>query len=282
MKTTITALSLILLTFLASSAQATELAKLGERLSTCQNLEKDDSMVTYDLSLQREAKTRFENDRLNTAIIAEPDCFRVGTEIQLNLQNDTIPYLGRGLIEKLEVLSKEQLASSTKTGFTKSAVNSFIKNTPAKQYGLIQFKVTEKVEEAVVTEKYKRLNTCFPANGDWEAIRLKDMDSVKNIQDKKTKALIWNGTFNCYKVGVYTEMVLQSENPETGLGFIIPTELHVVHYTNLGQKHADLLGENLSDLKTKMAEKKDLEGGYVTMVVFDYEKTHPNEASLTE
>ena len=54
------------------------------------------------------------------------------------------------------------------------------------------------------------------------------------------------------------------------LGSIIPTELHLVHYTHLTDKHAALVGEKLSDLKKRMAEKKEIDGGYTTIVVFNY------------
>ena len=271
-------ISLILLTFLASTAVAKPITKLGERFSSCKNLEKDDFLITFQNPLKKEAKTLLEKDQLRTAIVKSPKCFRVGTEIQLNVEKEDIPFWGRGLIESMEQLSKDQILKSNKTGYTKSALRSFVKNSPAKKYEIIQFKVTEKIEEAVVTEKYKRLNSCFPAYGDWESLRLKDPATVKNIQSGKTKAIMWNGTFNCYKIGVYTEIVLQTEEPSPDdLGYIVPAELHLVHFTSLTQEHAKLLGQPLSKLKKSMEEKIEVDGGYLTMVVFDFEKVHPKD-----
>ena len=109
---------------------------------------------------------------------------------------------------------------------------------------------------------------------------------LNDIKSGKTKAQIWNGTFNCYKIGIFVEMNIQriqrEDAPDPTHGYIVPNELFLVHYTNLSQKHADLLGESLSGLKTRMAEKKDVDGGWVSMVAFDYHPVHPKDIPQEE
>ena len=290
MKTIVFSFLLISLNFFSVDAQAVVLNKLGERLSSCKNLENDDYKIVYAADLQREAKNLFTDDKLTTALVVSPDCYRVGTEIDLNLASDLKPYFGKALLKEIHVLNQSELLSSKANDFSKPATREFIRNNPAKTYGVLKFKLTQKIAPYTVTDKYKRLPTCFPSYNDWEAIRLPDDKMAKDIQSGKTKGLIWNGTFNCYKVGVYTEMILPTDNarPKTegqepeSLGYIIPTELHVVHYTDLTNDHANLVGEHLSALKKKMEEKKDLEGGYVTLVGFDFEKVHPKDKPKEE
>ena len=284
MSTLISSLLLISLTFSAMPAKATTLDKLGERLSKCQNLAQDDYIVRYHNAFKRQVKNQFEDNKLKTAIVPNLECFRVGTEIQLYLENDQVPYLGRALIQEIKVLNRSELKKEKNLGFSKSSVNDFLADERASSYSFLTFKVTEKIEEEIVTEKYKRLKTCFPAYGDWESLRTTDARLVKDIQAGRTQALIFNGTLNCYKVGVYTSIDLRSERqqrPEK-LGYIIPTEVRIVHYSNLDREHASLLDEKLSDLKKRLAENKDRDGGYLNMVVFDYEKVHPKELERTE
>lgn len=274
--------SLILLMFFTATAQAQHLTKLGERLSTCKNLETDDYIIQYDDNLAPEAQSLFTSDKLHTALVNADNCFRIGTELKLQLAKGDSPYLGRGLLEEMKIVSKSQLASDSLNEFSKNATGSFVKSNSARDYAILRFKVTEKIEEAYTNEKYKRLPSCFPSYSDWEAIPL-DQTEASDIKAGKTKALIWNGTFNCYKVGIYTEISVKQENrPETSGGYIIPTELFLVHYTNLNQKHADLLGESLSKLKDKLAQKKDVDGGWVSMVAFDYQEIHPKDLPPSE
>ena len=267
-----------LLVFLTSyEASAIVLKELGQRLSSCQNLEYDDFIVEMDETLKREAQNLFQDDKLTAVVVENPDCFRVGTEIKLFLKNSTIPYLGRALVKELETLNGSELINSKNTPFTRNTLKDFVNATRETQYGILQIRVSEKVEEKVITEQYKRLNTCFPSYGDWEAMRLEATQTplVSEIKNGRSKAQIWNGTFNCYKIGIRARIQIQGDF--TDHGNIIPTELHLVHFTNLTNKHASLMDMSLSHLKSTLEPKKDIDGGYVTMVVYNYEEPLPPE-----
>ncbi len=290
MKPSVLALSLISLMFFSFQAEAQHLTQLGERLSSCKNLENDDFLITYNDALNPEAKSKMQSDQLRTAIVDADNCFRVGTELKLVLENDDFPFLGRGLVEEMKIVRKDQLLTDSLNEFSHNSTRSYIAANPARRYAIIRFKVTEKIEAAYVNEKYQRLPSCFPAYSDWEAMPV-DEKLHADIRSKKVRAQIWNGTYNCYKVGIFTEMYLkrerrdekdakkerQQEPEQESLGYIVPTELFLVHYTNLEQKHADLLGENLADLKQTMEKKKEIDGGWVTMVHFNYEAIHPKD-----
>ncbi len=284
MKSITFCLSLLSLMFFAQAAQAQHLTKLGERLSICKNLESDDFLIQYNDALRPEVKSLLENNKLQTAIVAADNCFRVGTELKIELLNDDLPFLGRGILEELKVVSKNQLLADPLNTFSSNSTKNFIESTPARKYALLKFKVTEKIQEAYVNEKFKRLPSCFPAFNDWEYSPQSE-DSIKDIKAGKTTAFIWNGTSNCYKVGILTELLLEKErreDPPTSYGYIVPTELFLVHYTNLNQKHADLLGERLSQLKKRMAEKKEIDGGWVTMVAFEYQAINPKDLPVED
>ena len=269
----IKSITFALAVLIASQASAVTLNALGQRLSTCQNLESDNFLVEFDNNFKATAKSLYDNDRLTTAIVASPECFRVATEIKLQLSNETIPFLGRALIKDIKILTKSQLLKDKSTPYSQSSIISFIKANSVQKYGIISFKLTEKIGEAFVDTKFQRLPSCFTSYGDWESFRISEenIDIVTGIQNGSKRALIWNGTFNCYKIGTKVPInVIKKAREEYGL--IIPTQLYIVHYTNLTQKHAELLGEDLTKLKERMAKKKDLEGGYTTIIAFDYQK----------
>lgn len=261
-------------------SKAKELTQLGERSNLCENLETDEIAITYDRSLRYEAKNLWESQQLNTAIVSQPNCYRVGTEVRLNIENETIPYLGKAFIKNIRILNARDLSQNKSTGFSKNTVSSYIEKNPSNEYGLITYKVTERIEESVLKEKYDRLKSCFPSFSDWETLPLKEdqQDLLQQIQQRKKTAFIWNGTYNCYKVGVYTEILFPGTQPKAN-GYILPTELQLVHFTNLKQKHADLLGISLNQLKEDLTKDKELDGGYVTIVVFEYLNTEPQSSS---
>ena len=272
----------ILPLLIASTAYSAKLDKLGQRAMECQNTEGDDFIIEFDKSFVREAKNHLHDDKLDMAILPSAGCLRVGTEVRLNLAGEEIFYVGKALINSIEVVKQKSLLLR-KLPFTKSSIQGFLKSNREKDYAIVRFKHFEKVEETMLTEQYDRLNTCFPTYADWRSMRLKDGQEslVTSIQKRKTKAQIWNGTFNCYKVGIRAAITIPSKKGEN-LGNIIPTELHLVHYTNLKRKHARILGKSLSKLKEEMAVNKEIDGGYTTMVVFDYEKERPPKPEVEE
>lgn len=271
--------ALLLSIFAFQMAYAVTYKDLGDRPSTCQKTDGDDFEVMISEAFTSKATQLFENDQLTQVIISNPDCFRVGTEVRLNLENQEVNYLGRGFIETMDVLSSSGL-SKKDTLYSKTDVKRFIKKSQSKSYGVLDIKVTEKVSEACVDQQWERLPTCFSAYGDWETFRLPadgGEATAKSIAAGKTKAIMWNGVFNCYKVGTKARIIVLEDKKRQDWGSILPTQLYVVHYNNISKKHANLLGESLTSLKKRMAENKNVDGGYVTMVVFDYLKPEPKK-----
>ena len=273
-----------MLTCFASLAQGSfKLTDLGERLGSCQNLEYDDFIVTVSKSLQKETQNLFFDDKLTAVLVEQPDCYRVGTEIQIHLEDDPIPYLGKAIIDEIEVLSPEELKKHKNTPYTKSSLEDYVSNTRDNQYGILKIRVTEKVTNYYVNQEYERLPTCFPSYGDWESIRLTENDKalVDDIKSGRVIAQISNGTFNCYKVGIRARIQVAGDY-ETDHGNIIPTELYVIHYSQLTSKHAKYFGQSVSELKSEMEKNKDVDGGYTTIVVFDYEKPRETPPEISE
>src|SRR5690606_34322424 len=118
---------------------------------------------------------------------------------------------------------------------------------------------------------YDRLQTCFVSYADWTTHPLnkdKWKEELEAIKNGSVKAEIWNSSINCYKIGIYADIVVEDQTGK--FGSIMPTALYLTHYTQLTEEQAQILGEDLSSLKERMAKNKDKYGGYTTMVVFDY------------
>ncbi len=274
--------SLCLVIFFSTTAFTSfKLTNLGERSNQCQKLDSDDYIVTVDNTLKRETQNLFDDDKLSTLILTQPECFRVGTEIKIFLENETIPYLGKALIDEIEVLTRSELLSKKQLPLSSYGIQDFVAKNQSNNYGIFKIHITEKVTDYFVDQQYERLPTCFPTYGDWESFRVsaEEKSMVNKIKSGQTIAQIWNGTFNCYKVGIRARIQVEGES-NIDHGNVIPNELHVVHLTRLSSKHARLLGTSLSDLRQQLEDKKDVDGGYITLVVFDYEKPREEEDAI--
>lgn len=271
----------VLLSLTYTAQGSFKLTELGERLRSCQNLEHDDFIVTVDKTLQKESQNLFFDDKLTSVLVDQPDCFRVGTEIQIHLEDDPIPYLGKAIIDEIEVLSPEELKNHKGTPYSKNGLQDYVSATRDNQYGILSIRVSEKVTDYYVNQEYERLPTCFPSYGDWESLRLNedDIDLAKDIKSGRVIAQINNGTFNCYKIGIRARIQVDGDYT-TDHGNIIPTELYVLHYTHLTSKHAKYFDKSVTELKKEMEQNKDIDGGYTTIVVFDYEE--PREIAPEE
>jgi hypothetical protein len=273
------ALFLMIQLLLNAPVFAKKLEELGKRPSTCENLERDAFRLTIDRTFRHKAMSLVERDKLTSAVVANPDCFRVGTEVLVYVEGETMPFLGRALLKKINIMSPREVQNSQGLDYSKSDIKDYIDKTEAKQYGLLTFKMTQKVAEIEMNQEYDRLPTCFVSFNDWRSMRLKSEQTklLKDIKQGNQSAIIWNGTYNCYKVGVYTEIQFEGDPIGTDHGWIVPTELHVVHLSNLSAKHARLVGESLPELRTRLEANQQTEGGYLTLVAFEYQKKHPKD-----
>lgn len=265
----------ILFFSLTSTAQVFQ--RLGERDSSCKDLKTDSYTANVHPQLSAQSKSMFENDRLQTIYVTNPECFRTGTEIKIILDGIEIPYIGRALIRSLRILSPKEMMTFN-GDYQKDSVIAFVNESKASQYGVLDIRISEKVKDSFVDGRYQRLPTCFPTYNDWETYdideKLKDKE-LPNILNGKTKAAIWNGTFNCYKVGVRTKITIYNSKDTTDYGNVIPSQLYVVHHSHLTQTHADFFATTLTELKDSLKKDLDRDGGYVTFVVFDYEAPQP-------
>lgn len=277
------AICLFLSLFIYQQSFAQSYTDLGKRLPSCINAQTDDFEARVKSPLSPEAKHLFTNDKLTQIIVVDPHCFRVGTEIKVFLENETYGYLGRAFISSMEILNSSKLKRK-KLIYSKNSIQNFIKQNQSPQYTLLNIKVSEKVTETMVNKKYERLPTCFPTYGDWKTYRLPTENGevvARKIQTRKKVAHITSGTFNCYKIDVPATLVIPKTKTKD-LGSVIPKELHLIHYTNVTKEHAALLGESFAAVKKRLEEKKQIDGGYTTLVVFEYLEPRIEEDSSTE
>jgi hypothetical protein len=253
------------------SAHAELITELGQRDSRCTKESADSFEVVVPEILKLETQNQASQDLLKQLIVPSPHCFRVGTEAKVLFENTEIALLGRGFISSIENLSKNDLRKKN-LNFSKTSILDYIKQHPSNEYSILNIDISEKVFETTVHNKFQKLPTCFPTYGDWETYLLPDLkadDLLQKIKSGKIKAQIKNGTFNCYKIGVSAHLV-DSKGHTNDFGSIVPKELYLVHYSNLNEIHAQLLGEDLISLKKRMSENKNKDGGYTNIVVFDY------------
>lgn len=255
------------------SLQAQTLNKLGQRINNCSNQTADQHTITISNIIKQQVKNLWEQDKLKQLVVANPSCFRVGTEVKLFLKNEEINYLGRAFITKIKLLSTKQLTYKDLTSYSPYIVKQFANKNANKSIAIFDIQITEKVAETFLHEQYQRLPTCFSSYSDWKKFKItndKPQQVIKNITSGKRQAVIWNGTFNCYKIGVKAYLPKDQDDKPTGA--VVPKQLYLTHYTNLSDDQAKILDEDLTQLKKRMAMNKDIDGGYTTMVVFDYVK----------
>ncbi len=265
--------------FHSTFSWATTLSELGERSENCENLENDDFIFDVSPLLSTEAQNLFEKDKLDQLIAPYPNCFRVGSEIRLQLPDKEISYLGRAFVSSIKIVSRKELQKEN-SHYSSSTINEYLGAQSESQFSVLSIKVSEKIQEAFANETYKRLPNCFSSFNDWESIVFtntpENLKEIKDIKNGKLTALAWNGTLNCYKVGTRTKIAIEAERPFDH-GSILPKELYLVHFSRLSEKHASLLGEKLEDLKKRLSEKINTDGGYISLVVFEYSPPRPQE-----
>lgn len=286
----------VLICILPLISTATPMTAMGERSEECNNVDADDVDVKIDAAFAGEAKNLIKTDKLSNLIIPYPNCVRVGTEIKLFLDKVDIGLVGKAFLSAMEVKSANQIMLNNPTAFSKKSLNKFFQGQPGDQFAVLTFKVAEKVEETFLNGADQKLQTCFTLYGTWEDAGFEYQEGaqmVKDIQSGTIKADIWNGIVNCYKIGtpvaisVYRPDQPTPEDPanvaptravQEDYGVFVPKELHLLHYTHLTEKHASFLNEKLSDLVKRLEAKKEIDGGYVTMVVFEHQPTPPKFA----
>ncbi len=285
---TFSSLTLIILLFFQSQNSqllAQKLNELGERSQKCENLKADDFIFRVSKTLAVETQNFFEKDQLTQLLAPYPNCFRVGTEVRLELEETEMSYLGRSFVSSIKVMNRNELVKSQNLIYSTQAIRDYLSSQSSEQFSLLTVNISEKIQESFVNENYKRLPNCFSSFDDWEGVTFSNeaesLTQIKDIQSGKLSALAWNGTLNCYKVGTKAEIMVQGGRPKD-LGFIEPKELHLVHLSNISEKHASLLGEKLEDLKKRLTEKKEVDGGYVSIVVFGYVAPSPKPENLEE
>lgn len=280
--------------FFIQLTSAGSLTGFGERSIACLNKDADDIEVRVAEVLAAETKQLMQENKLTTMLVPFPNCLRIGTEIKLFLDKVDVGFIGRAFLSSMDIQTVDAIKKNSQIPFSQKTLEKFFQTQNSYEYAVLQFKITEKVQETVLTAANDRLPTCFTIYGDWESVIFEYQEgaaAASDIQKGKVNAEIWNGTFNCYKIGVpaaiYVEKPNQAKPPEPdsdstreraedkNYGVIVPKELHLIHYANLTEKHASLLKENLADLKKRLAEKRDLDGGFTTMVVFDYLEKAP-------
>lgn len=263
--------TILLLFSTHSFAKNLDLSKLGQRPAYCKQNE-DSKVLTISDEFVSESQEKFDADKLTLGLMAGDHCFRVGTEIFLQLASGEIQYLGKALITNISITTSKDLSlNKSLQDFNKSSLEKFITNNKGKSISLIHFKVMEKVTETVLENKYDRLQTCFVSYADWESYPLNKDTWESELESLKTgtkKADIWNGTNNCYKIGIKAD--IRAPGQKEKLGKIVPTKVFLTHYSKVTEEQAKILGEDLKDLKNRLEKNKDTSGGYTTMVVFDY------------
>jgi len=265
--------------FHSTSSWALTLSELGERSENCENLENDDFIFDVSPILSTEVQNLFENDKLDQLIAPYPNCFRVGSEIRLQVPDKEISYLGRAFVSSIQNMTRGQLLKK-QSHYNSSTINEYLAAQPETQFSVLSIKVSEKIQQAFVNENFKRLPNCFSSFDDWQSISFtntaENVKEIKKIQSGQLTAMAWNGTLNCYKIGTRTKITIQGERPFDH-GSLLPKELYLVHFSDLSEKHASLLGEKLDDLKTRLREKIKTDGGYISLVVFEYLPPRPEQ-----
>lgn len=254
-----------------SIAKPLELTKLGARDPSCQQ-KPDETMLTVPELFVGQKQQLFQEDKLNRAIVAGDFCYRVGTEINLQMEKGDIQQLGKAFISKVESFdAKELQANKSLLPDPPLHLEEYLKSNQNKKVQVVHFQIMEKLADTSMTNKYDRLQTCFVSYADWTTYPLskeKWQEELDAIKSGATKAEIWNGTVNCYKVGIYAELLVEGQNQD--FGSIIPTAVYLTHYSQITEEQAQILGEDLKTIKDRMAQNKDKYGGYTTMVVYDY------------
>lgn len=261
----------------AGTGNAKGLELLGERSSNCENLKTDDFVVTIEPTLAPEALSAFERDDLVEVIVPYPNCFRVGTEIKVNITDAEAPYLGRAFISSIQIAQTSSLSKLNLKNYSSASLNDLSQKSQHAQQSVLSIQITEKMTDRTITEHYQRLPSCFASFDDWESLRFSKNDEnlqiIKKIQKGLLQAQIWNGALNCFKVGA--KAALEISEDSTDYGYIMPTQVQLVHLSRLTQQHASWTGQSLESLKLTLDKQKSMDGGYVSIVVFNYLEPRP-------
>lgn len=223
--------------------------KLGERQSLCQQ-PKDQKALLIPSEFQDNVLDLLQKDQWKSFTFKKSqDCLRVGTEVFLQLDQEEKNYMGRAFVTSMIV------------GEESTQVN---------------FDVMERVYSTLVNQTGQRLPSCR-SRGDWKGFIIgKDQveEKMEKLKNGVFRASIQNGALNCYRVGSKSYVQTHRRDKEKR-GFVTPSELRIVHRSELTQTEADLVHMTLDELMQSLEEGKDRDGGFVNIVAFEY--TPPEE-----
>ncbi|NQZ19306.1 MAG: hypothetical protein HRT44_08635 [Bdellovibrionales bacterium] len=167
-------------------------------------------------------------------------------------------------------MKASELETLTGVIFSKNSLNDLSKRFPQQKMNVAELRMMTRLENTEMDQQYDRLPSCFVSSGDWRSYRLEPDDYKAQLEKFKNgtlKADIWNGTRNCFKVGVSVD--IEVNGVQEDLGKLYPTKLFLKHYTEITEEQAQLMGEKLSDLKERLSKDTEF-GGFTTMVAYDY------------
>lgn len=223
--------------------------KLGERQSLCQQT-KDQAALTIPEEYRDTVIDLLKKDQLRSFTFkGQQNCLRVGTEVLLNFDQGKKRYMGRAFVTSM-------LVSENSTS--------------------VKFDTRDRVYTTHIKQADQRLPSCR-SRGDWTSFIIGKEnveEKVQQLKDGALRASIRNGALNCYRTNTKTYVKTDRRDKEER-GYVVPSQLSIMHMSELTQAEADLVNMTLAELRQSLDAKKDRDGGFVNIIAFNY--TPPEE-----
>jgi len=218
----------------------------GWRSPTC---DKETDWKTLSFNSNEQADTFADTETLIglKAPVPTENCFRVGTEVLVFNNPTNTSLAARALITKV-------IEDSDRS--------------------YVQFDVIERFRSIQLSFPGERIPNCDARYEDWMDFYVYEdtaPETIERLATGQRSISVWNGAYNCYRVGTTAKVIIKG-SPDQTFGTVTVREVRLLPYSDLTDTMLMKTGEEIQVIRARLEAKIERNGGYISMMVFDYQK----------
>ena len=251
----------------------------GERPSSCKD-DKDWYRFTIPAEFVEATSKNILQKKKYFSFFNGDSCLRVGTEVELHRPVDESSgreqksLVARIFINRISVLGEEAVVR--RMGDLPSRADLYLNQLKNKSSSntLVEYEVVSRFYNMTLNQEGQRSQNCPAYYFDWRKFYLDKEgfeESLEKLKEGKTLADIWNGGFNCFRVGKEAKILLRrDEERNKSYGRLLIEEVAMLHISDLTDELIALTGRKKDELLAELSEKKQRDGGYLSLVRFSF------------